>query len=203
MFMRKIYALLAIIVTIAITLACLAVFAPTTMHTVIPGFTKYEPGDTIDSFNEVPVMYNGSFNNTDGRHLTEDNYNLGLKWQCVEFVKRYYYNYYHHVMPDTYGHAKDFFNPQVGDGKLNEARGLLQYTNGSISKPQVGDILVEDKTTFNSYGHVAIITKVTDNSVEVIQQNVGLETRGEYKLSKTGDKWKIDSSHVLGWLRMK
>ncbi|WP_413044376.1 hypothetical protein [Pseudomonas sp. YJ42] len=63
-----------------------------------------------------------------GRNLTQDGYNLGLRYQCVEFVKRYYFERHGHRMPDSYGHAKDFFDPQVGDGALNARRGLLQFT---------------------------------------------------------------------------
>ncbi|MFA0963395.1 hypothetical protein AB9P05_16445 [Roseivirga sp. BDSF3-8] len=48
-----------------------------------------------------------------GRNLTPDGYNLGLKYQCGEFMKRYYYLHLNHKMPDSYGHARDFFNPSL------------------------------------------------------------------------------------------
>jgi hypothetical protein len=63
-------------------------------------------------------------------------------------------------MPDSYGHAKDFFNPAIADGQLNTQRNLLQFTNGSKSQPKVNDILVLDKSKTNPYGHVAIISAV-------------------------------------------
>ncbi|SUD83261.1 Uncharacterised protein [Stutzerimonas stutzeri] len=55
-----------------------------------------------------------------GGNLSKDGYNLGLRYQCVEFVKRYYFERHGHRMPDTYGHAKSFFDPSLGDGALNE-----------------------------------------------------------------------------------
>ncbi|MGN2920302.1 hypothetical protein ACTFQ5_16360 [Aliivibrio fischeri] len=70
------------------------------------------------------------------RNVAADGYNLGLKYQCVEFVKRYYYEYFNHKMPDTYGHAKDFFNPDLPDGNLNKQRNLIQYKNGSLNPPK-------------------------------------------------------------------
>ncbi|MDW5290896.1 hypothetical protein [Formosa sp. PL04] len=57
-----------------------------------------------------------------GRNTTPDGYNLGLKYQCVEFVKGYYYEHYNHKMPDSYGHAKSFFNSGIKDGKRRNQR---------------------------------------------------------------------------------
>ncbi len=50
----------------------------------------YEVGDKVDSLNGVYVYYNSNVGNVSGRNLASDGYNLGLKYQCVEFVKRYY-----------------------------------------------------------------------------------------------------------------
>ena len=71
---------------------------------------NFEAGDSLDAFNGVVVYYNQSFSNVSGRNTSDDGYNLGLKYQCVEFVKRYYYEYYHHKMLNSWGYAKDFFN---------------------------------------------------------------------------------------------
>ncbi len=48
-------------------------------------------GSIIDEFNGVAVYYNHNVGNVSGRNLAPDGYNLGLKYQCVEFVKRYYF----------------------------------------------------------------------------------------------------------------
>jgi len=99
----------------------------------------YQIGDRLDSLNHVVVYYNGGMGNVSGRNTSPDGYNIGLKYQCVEFVKRYYYEYYKHKMPNAYGNAIDFFNKALKDGELNADRDLIQYTNPSKSKPQVGD----------------------------------------------------------------
>ncbi len=52
-------------------------------------FKNFEFGDVIDTFNSVNVNYNGLMSTVKGRNVTPDGYNLGLKYQCVEFVKRY------------------------------------------------------------------------------------------------------------------
>lgn len=111
-----------------------------------------EVGEKVDSFNGVNVYFNGEVGNIEGRNMTSDNYNLGLKFQCVEFVKRYYYEHLNHKMPNSYGHAKDFFNPNIKDGQMNTERSLTQFTNPSSKKPVVNDLLIFDQTSLNPYG---------------------------------------------------
>ena len=60
----------------------------------IKNSNNYSPGSKLDSLNGVYVYFNGSMRNVSGRNTTPDGYNLGLKYQCVEFVKRYYYKHY-------------------------------------------------------------------------------------------------------------
>lgn len=160
-------------------------------------------GEPLDSFNDVTVFYNGAVNHVEKRNVTKDGYNLGLKFQCVEFVKRYYYEYLHHKMPDSYGHAKDFFNPKVKDGKRNAQRNLIQYTNKSISKPKTNDIVVFKGSWYNRFGHVAIVTEVSENTVSIIQQNAGpfSNTRVSYDLIQENNRWEILDDKIAGWLR--
>ena len=165
--------------------------------------TSRKPGDQVDSLNGVAVYYNGSVSNVSGRHLAPDGYNLGLKYQCVEFVKRYYYQHLNHKMPDSFGHAKDFFDRSLSDGQNNRRRNLTQHTNPSSSKPRPDDLLVFGPTTFNQYGHVAIVSAVSDNEIEIIQQNPGAHasSRETISLKRKNGRWYISNSRVLGWLR--
>ncbi|TPN86903.1 CHAP domain-containing protein [Aquimarina algicola] len=165
--------------------------------------SDYEVGQKIDSLNGVAVYYNGGVDNVVQRN-TKDGYNLGLEYQCVEFVKRYYFEYYNHKMPDSYGHAKSFYDKNFGDGEINTKRDLTQYSNPSGSKPRESDLIVMSGTILNTYGHVAIIAKVTDRKIEIIQQNPGpfSPSRETFELIKTkDDTWKINDDRVLGWLR--
>ena len=47
---------------------------------------------------------------------------------------------------------------------------------------------------------MAIISRVGDGEVEIVQQNTG-STRSTYDLEMTDGRWRIDSQRVLGWLR--
>ena len=165
-----------------------------------PARLAIAPGTPLDSLNGVVVYHNGSMGHVSGRNVV-DGYNVGLKYQCVEFVKRYFLEHYDHRMPNSYGHAKDLFNAAVADGELNEDRGLLQFTNPSTTAPQVGDLVILDAWRGNAYGHVAIISAVHPGAVEVIQQNTG-STRTSYDLDHNAQEWHMDNDRVLGWLRM-
>ncbi|WP_445355990.1 CHAP domain-containing protein [Microbulbifer sp. EKSA008] len=122
--------------------------------------TAYSVGEIIDSLHGVEVYYNGGVNNVEERNTSEDGYNLGLRYQCVEFVKRYYYERFGHRMPDTFGHARDFFDLTVQHGSVNTKRGLLQFHNQGNTPPNIGDIVVYSPSLFNPYGHVAIVSMV-------------------------------------------
>jgi hypothetical protein len=117
----------------------------------------------------------------------------------VEFVKRFYYKAERHKMPDVMGHAKSFFDENLPDGAINPRRGLIQYLNGSTNKPRPGDLLVFTDTKF---GHVAILTDVGSNSLEVIQQNILSGTRGNFSLvASNGHYLVISPRQPAGWLR--
>lgn len=166
---------------------------------------SHQVGDIVDELNGVNVYYNGGISHVEGRNLTQDGYNLGLKYQCVEFVKRYYYEFYGHKMPDSYGHAIAFFDQKLQNGQLNESRGLMQYANGTLVKPQEGDLVVYTSTLANAYGHVAIVSAVRGSEVEIIQQNPGPfgVSREVYPLSQSESGWRIEYDRILGFLRLQ
>ena len=165
---------------------------------------RHQPGEIVDRFNGVAVYYNGGVNHVDGRHLSHDGYNLGLRWQCVEFVKRYYFERFGHRMPESRGHAKSFFDAQLVDGALNPARGLLQLRNGGHEPPQVDDLIVYGPWLFNPYGHVAIVARVNEHELEIVQQNPGPwgSSRETLPLRQHGDGWQVEPDRVRGWLRL-
>lgn len=154
----------------------------------------------LDEFRGVAVFDNGPLiAKSHGRHFAEDGYYFGQKWQCVEFVKRYFYLAHQHRMPDVWGHAKDFFAPGVAHGQLNPQRGLLQFRNGGDTPPRPGDLVV---FTNGMYGHVAIITAVRADEVEVIQQNIlGRPREAHLLVSANGRHLMGESYRPAGWLR--
>ncbi len=159
----------------------------------------------IDSLHAVPVYYNGPVSHVGGKSTARNGYNYGLRWQCVEFVKRYYAEHLGHYMPDADGHAKDYYDKHLPDASYNEARALVQYANPSLKKPQVDDILVFDRSLSNKYGHIAIVSAVFEDHIEIIQQNAGPDTptRETIPLVMKEDRWQVLNRRVLGWLRVE
>jgi surface antigen len=182
---RKVLILVVIIITV--------VLIYTSLH------NKREIGQKIDEYKSISVFYNGAkYSESYGKSYSSDGYYYGLKWQCVEYVKRFYYEVKGHKMPDGFGNAKDFFDPTVPQGKLNKTRGLIQYRNGSNVKPAIDDLIVFNDSTF---GHVAIVIDVGPDYIEVIQQNKHA-TRQKFIIeTRDGNHYVGIMRKPAGWLR--
>lgn len=179
------------------------VFSLLILATCSFSFDMPSAGTPIDSLNGVEVYYNGAFDKTYGRNVTPDGYNLGLNYQCVEFIKRYYYERFDHKMPNSYGHAVDFFDQSIkNDVAFNGNRGLFQYWNGNTARPKVDNIVVFKTEGINVFGHIGIISKITENEIEMVQQNYGLKSRITYQLKTVMGRHYIDDKEVIGWLSM-
>jgi surface antigen len=83
----------------------------------------------------------------------------GKKWQCVEYVNRYYAEVY--GLKIEGGDAKYYF-------KRAAQKGLLAFPNDSAVPPRPGDILCSEG---DPYGHVAIVRSVGKDCVHIVQQN--------------------------------
>lgn len=157
-------------------------------------------GEPIDSYQGVAVYSNGpEITASYGRHFSESGYYFGQKWQCVEFIKRFYFEAQGLEMPDVMGHAKDFFDPSLASGDLNLRRGLVQYGNGGSEPPLPGDLIVWNEGT---YGHVAIVSEVGENYVEIVQQNIAGMPRARLPLKNVLNAWIVGEQwQPAGWLR--
>ena len=146
-------------------------------------------GEVVDMWRGVPVRANGvPYHRSHGRHVGPDGYYYGRMWQCVEFVKRFYYDRLGHAFPDGMGHAKSFFDPAVPHGGWNEARGLRQFVNGGGERPRLDDLLVWTQGTF---GHVAVVARVGEAELEVVQQNVREGSRQSFRLAGAAEGYWI------------
>jgi surface antigen len=161
-------------------------------------FANKNAGKVIDTYKGVAVYDNGALvSRSHGKHYSPAGYYWGQKWQCVEYVKRFYDQAKGHQMPDVWGHAKDFFDPSVAHGGLNQKRGLKQFRNGGDVAPQVDDLFVFG----GMYGHVGIVSEVTSNSVEIVQQNIYRKPRARFGLLATNGVFTVQSASLQGWLR--
>ena len=166
-----------------------------------PGPRDLPPGTVLDTYRGVEVYENGpEITVSHGKHYAAGGYYYGQKWQCVEYIKRFYHDAMKHEMPSVWGHARDFFDPAVGHGQMNAQRGLVQFENGGAEAPRVDDLIVFRN---GSLGHVAIISKVTDDSIEVVQQNILGYPRARHALEERDGRYTVGTSNKpAGWLRL-
>ncbi|MDR3295978.1 MAG: CHAP domain-containing protein [Clostridiales Family XIII bacterium] len=159
-------------------------------------------GKELDSYKGVAVYGNGlivarSF----GMNFSDDGCYFGQRWQCVEYVKRFYFQAKNHKMPEVYGNAKDFFDYSISHGERNENRGLVQYYNGNDVPTQADDVLV---FTDRAYGHVAVVTGVGEGYIEVIRQNMRGKVREQIPIKEeNGDFFVGEEREPAGWLRFE
>ena len=163
---------------------------------------KLKPvGSKTHRYFDVSVYENGiDQDRSHGRHFrSTDDYYYGQKWQCVEFVKRFYAEAMNHRMPHPWGHARDFFDTDLKQGQLNPRRGLIQYRNGGNQCPEIHDILVFSDT---KHGHLAIVAGVYESTIEMVQQNIPGKPVETFFLQRTDMLFFIHSPRQPdGWLR--
>ncbi len=181
---------------------------------VAPGALPF--GTVLGSFNGVTAYSNSAvgFDSKTYNHDPISGKNTGLKWQCVEFVNRYYAEHYgvdiQHLALDKGGwNATSFF------GNLKKDSRFTTFGNGSTSAPKEGDILCFSDGT--GPGHVAIVREVLPAAgiITVIQQNVTESYRdanfaytytlvnGGYVISGANISVPGSTYTVQGWVRLK
>ena len=97
----------------------------------------------------------------------------GFKFQCVELARRYLLDNYG-VVFDSIPMAYDIFHlkyvRRVAD---NELFVMTSHPNGSKEPPRKGSMLIwEPLGFFKRTGHVAIIVNVTNEFLDIVEQNV-------------------------------
>lgn len=124
--------------------------------------------------------------------------NFGLRYQCVEFVNRFYVKKLGHKNMEKAGHADSYF--------WNTAnKGLVSYLNGGREPPKKYDILVFDGGPKDGgYGHVGIIASVDlkSGNLELAQQNAKMRTnRGGIPFSRAQPRvtLKVTQPKRGGW----
>lgn len=130
----------------------------------------------------------------------------GVKWQCVEYARRWLFVHKGAVYGDveTAADIWDKIN-HLTHITTNKKIPLESYLNGSINSPMVGDLLIYAREFYDT-GHVAVITNIDhDNGfIEVGEQNYNNELwpdnySRKIKFIKDDDHFWILDSYLLGW----
>lgn len=157
-------------------------------------------GTVLGNFNGAVVYSNGSTGYNSGVYNFETGINTGLKFQCVEYVNRYFKIVYALDLKSTgiYGNANSYYSNAA-------AGGLTAFANGGATKPAVGDLICSNGGEF---GHVAIVREVGAGYVKCVMQNwsnTPLDNSMQLAMTTTGGNYSVAgfsaSYPIAGWLR--
>ncbi|CAF4852610.1 unnamed protein product, partial [Rotaria sp. Silwood1] len=96
----------------------------------------------------------------------------GVKWQCVEFARRWLLLRKSCIFSDIYIASNIWIHityvERVTDGKKFR---LIPHRNGSKKKPKKDSFLIYPRSRRMRVGHIAVITDVDENYVYIAEQN--------------------------------
>ena len=130
----------------------------------------------------------------------------GIKWQCVEYARRWLL-FNRGVVYGDVDIAADIWNniDHLTEVATNKIIPLESYLNGSRKPPQVGDLLVYAKA-FHNTGHVAVVIEVDIKGgvINVGEQNYNNDPwpggfSRKIELIKKGDNYWLLDAYLLGW----
>jgi glutathionylspermidine amidase/synthetase len=130
----------------------------------------------------------------------------GIKWQCVEYARRWLLvnkgAVYSEV--DVAADIWDKIDHLTHVATIKKLP-LKSYLNGSKQSPQAGDLLIYAREFYDT-GHVAVITNVNHEKgfIEVGEQNYSNEPWPEdyartIQLIKKGENYWLLDGYLLGW----
>lgn len=136
---------------------------------------------------------------------------MGMKWQCVEFARRWLFIRKGCVF-DSIDGAGDMWTQldyvqRVVDGKCYRFK---KYPNGSPSPPKNESLLIYPRSGGDMfYGHVAVIVDVLPNFIRVAEENYyffywsGNYSRQIPYVFKNGGYFIEDEDPISGWMSIE
>lgn len=130
----------------------------------------------------------------------------GIKWQCVEYARRWLLVHKGMVYGDV-DVAADIWNKIDHLTRVDTKKHvpLKSYVNGSSQPPKVGDLLIYARAFYDT-GHVAVVTEVNlkKGVIKVGEQNYNNKPwPGNYarsiQLYKKADHYWLLDAYILGW----
>jgi len=154
----------------------------------------------------VPAYSNCSAKCVDLKPVKANGVYTGIKWQCVEYARRWLLKHKGAVFADV-DVAADIWN-KIHHLQRVDHKGIIPLQNdpnGSPHPPSAGDLLIYAKA-YKGTGHVAVITDVDLHShvIKVAEENyLNRKYPGDYArkidlIERHQRYWVLDP-YVLGW----
>lgn len=138
----------------------------------------------------------------------------GDKWQCVEYARRTWIALYDVYLPNT-PRACDLWDRTYVKRLVDGARvSVAKFTSGvTTHAPAVNDLVIWKHSDAQPFGHVAVVSEVSDTYVRIAEQNAhndvmwaGRCWSREFSLTRHADHgaWTLRDAEdaVFGWMRV-
>lgn len=163
-------------------------------------------GAVLGVVDGVPAYSNCSAKCVNPEPAKKNGVYTGIKWQCVEFARRWLLKHDGAVFGDV-DIAADIWN-KIDHLERVDHKGtiaLQKHPNGSAQPPSVGDLLLYARAYLGT-GHVAVVTAVSlpAHEIEVAEENYrNRKYPGDYArkvtlIERDHRYWVLDP-YVLGW----
>lgn len=180
--------------------------------------TKY--GEVIGCNGKTTAYSNKDdmYVSNDSHFITLHNKHLcsGMKWQCVEYARRWLMENRDISFGDVQ-YATDIWALSTAKHLSSNTNPLtvVHYANGlSTIKPRVGDLLIYDTSYAPVTGHVSVIVAVGTDTIKVAEQNYSSykwkapDYSQELKLilkkeEKGNSHYSIEDTGIIGWVHFK
>ena len=132
----------------------------------------------------------------------------GVKWQCVEYARRWLIDNKNVTFADV-NYAYSIWELKTGKRiDTNQQVPLLQFKNKkSKTQPEIGDLLIYSSDSAIT-GHVAVVVGVHSNSITIAEQNYfndlwdGATYSRRLLLEKDEkNRYRIFDEALIGWVR--
>lgn len=163
-------------------------------------------GSVLGVAGGVPVYSNCSAKCVDRQPMKVHGVFTGIKWQCVEYARRWLLRHKGAVFASVNVAADIWTKIHYLQRVNHKGRIALQnYPNGSRRPPSVGDLLIYARAYLGT-GHVAVVTHVNlaSHVVDVAEQNyLNMKYAGHYArritvIERNHRYWVLDP-YLLGW----
>jgi len=127
------------------------------------------------------------------------NYNgivYGIKFQCVEFARRYYIQHFHVTFPEVDNAYNLFHLKYATDLRTKKKLRLRAIPNSVTEMPEPGDMIIwKPEGKYHTTGHVAIMKQIVNRSIVTITEQNGSTKNGHRNI-------RIHHPGILGWVRL-
>ena len=118
----------------------------------------------------------------------------GKKWQCVEFVRRYYMQIHSLTFPSVADAYEMMKLTEFIDINTHQSYPCTFYSP-TESTPQKDDIII---LKHEEYGHTAVIVAVQGSQIRIAEQNWDPWVAPHYSRELS-----VNDPRIIGWLRPK